>query len=94
MQNSRDRRMAQFTCLERRVAELEEENRRLRARMHVAPPSPAQVPNPGLSSMLEDHLRAEREHENQVLKARIPTLERSETLADQGLPTGHSESTA
>ncbi|KAF9050290.1 hypothetical protein BJ165DRAFT_1525550 [Panaeolus papilionaceus] len=30
-QNSRDRRKAQFTYLERRVAELEEENRRLRA---------------------------------------------------------------
>ncbi|KAF8169665.1 hypothetical protein BJ912DRAFT_999223 [Pholiota molesta] len=87
-QNSRDRRKAQFTYLERRVAELEEENRRLRAGIQVPPaaPSPAQVPATGfasqvaLSSVLEDRLRAERERErereNQELKERIRTLER------------------
>ncbi|KAF8187524.1 hypothetical protein BJ912DRAFT_424738 [Pholiota molesta] len=34
-QNPRDRRKAQFSHLQWRVAELEEENRRLRAGMHV-----------------------------------------------------------
>ncbi|KAF8187521.1 hypothetical protein BJ912DRAFT_970051 [Pholiota molesta] len=87
-QNSRDRRKAQFTYLERRVAELEEENRRLRAGIQVPPaaPSPTQVAATGfasqvaLSSVLEDRLRAERERErereNQELKERIRTLER------------------
>jgi len=34
-QNSRDKRKAQFGALEKRVAELEEENRRLRAGMSI-----------------------------------------------------------
>ncbi|KAG2016316.1 hypothetical protein CC2G_009494 [Coprinopsis cinerea AmutBmut pab1-1] len=46
-QNSRDRRKAQFSWLERRVAELEEENRRLRAGLPV-PPVPAPPPPAGL----------------------------------------------
>ncbi|KAJ7787439.1 hypothetical protein B0H14DRAFT_3163165 [Mycena olivaceomarginata] len=39
-QNSRDRRKAQFSYLERRVSELEEENRQLRAGLLVAPNEP------------------------------------------------------
>lgn len=80
-QNSRDRRKAQFAYLERRVAELEEENRRLRAGMPVNPapvsvPSiplhaaptfdPSSIPLPlRLPTAAEDHLRAEREKERE-----------------------------
>ncbi|KAF9470810.1 hypothetical protein BDN70DRAFT_939414 [Pholiota conissans] len=103
-QNSRDRRKAQFSYLERRVAELEEENRRLRAGMQVpSTVAPTVVRTTGfasqvaLSAALEDRLRAERERErereNQELKERIRTLERGwdavvKALAAQGLPTG------
>ncbi|KAI3606408.1 x-box binding protein 1 [Moniliophthora roreri] len=59
-QNSRDRRKAQFTYLERRVAELEEENKRLRAGL---PPSEPQ----------QDSVK---DRENQELRARIASLER------------------
>ncbi|KAF5328793.1 hypothetical protein D9619_011667 [Psilocybe cf. subviscida] len=74
-QNSRDRRKAQFGFLEARVAELEAENRALRAGLvpvvaHQAapvpaPPPPAQEPLTAYASLavaLEDRLRAEREH--------------------------------
>ena len=100
-QNSRDRRKAQFSFLERRVAELEDENRRLRAGIHVpaSPSTPAQTPvyasQLALSNVLEDRLRAERERErereNAELKERIHTLERAwdtvmKAITAQGLP--------
>ncbi|KAF8894361.1 hypothetical protein CPB84DRAFT_1748498 [Gymnopilus junonius] len=91
-QNSRDRRKAQFAYLERRVVELEEENRRLRVGMGVGSPTvvPAQtlpvfasssVPLPvTLSHPSDEQLRAERERakdrENEELRERIKTLER------------------
>ncbi|KAJ7934408.1 hypothetical protein B0H13DRAFT_2491705 [Mycena leptocephala] len=83
-QNSRDRRKAQFSFLERRVAELEEENRQLRADLAVSPPRPEQ-------SMTEEQ---ERERaENEELRERIKTLENGwdavmKALAAQGLSTG------
>ena len=83
-QNSRDRRKAQFSYLERRVAELEEENRRLRAGI------PAPIPGPliPVSSTRDD----QREQENEELKERIKTLERGweaviKALAAQGVQT-------
>ncbi|KIM45492.1 hypothetical protein M413DRAFT_341828 [Hebeloma cylindrosporum] len=64
-QNSRDRRKAQFTYLERRVAELEEENRILRAAAHLAssaaavPGGPAHVvPAPLIPSSAVFHAAA------------------------------------
>ncbi|KDR67592.1 hypothetical protein GALMADRAFT_161615 [Galerina marginata CBS 339.88] len=109
-QNSRDRRKAQFGYLERRVAELEEENRRLRAGMGIVPvaaPAAAATPAkpvfaapssvPISLSTVEDHLRAQREHErekeNEELKERIKTLERGwdavvKALAAQGVAAG------
>lgn len=83
-QNSRDRRKAQFTFLERRVAELEEENRLLRAGIavpHVITPSPADLEK-----------EKAREMENEELRERIKTLERGwdavlKALAAQGLTT-------
>ncbi|KAJ7931882.1 hypothetical protein B0H13DRAFT_2523348 [Mycena leptocephala] len=83
-QNSRDLRKAQFSFLERRVAELEEENRQLRADLAVSPPRPEQ-------SMTEEQ---ERERaENEELRERIKTLENGwdavmKALAAQGLSTG------
>ncbi|KAK0213201.1 hypothetical protein DFS33DRAFT_1377665 [Desarmillaria ectypa] len=82
-QNSRDRRKAQFSYLERRVAELEEENRQLRVGMA-----------PGHS--LADEQRAAdkaRERENEELRERIKTLEKGwdavvKALAANGVPTG------
>jgi cell division protein FtsB len=62
-QNSRDRRKAQFCWLERRVSELEEENRRLRAGFLVAP---AQPDSPGAEEL---------QKENAELRERIKTLE-------------------
>jgi X box-binding protein 1 len=87
-QNSRDRRKAQFTYLERRVAELEEENRQLRAGASIPPITP--------DPRVEQN-RA-RERENEELKERIRTLERGwdvvlKALATQGLPLGLPEST-
>ena len=79
-QNSRDKRKAQFSFLERRVAELEEENRQLRAGLAVPLPLP-----------VED--RTARDRENEELRDRIRTLEKGwdavvKALAAQGLPTG------
>ncbi|KAJ2936794.1 hypothetical protein H1R20_g316, partial [Candolleomyces eurysporus] len=103
-QNSRDRRKAQFSYLERRVQELEDENRRLRAGLPIpsaaSPPSPSQPLNlalPSLASLASEEMRIrreqERERENEELKERIRTLERGwdavvKALAAQGLPTG------
>ncbi|KAI0032256.1 hypothetical protein K488DRAFT_78609 [Vararia minispora EC-137] len=65
-QNSRDRRKAQFAALEQRIAELEAENRTLRASM-------------GLAALRDsDELRAvesARERENAELRERVKTLE-------------------
>ncbi|KAH9948933.1 hypothetical protein B0H21DRAFT_843272 [Amylocystis lapponica] len=85
-QNSRDRRKAQFVFLESRVAELEEENRQLRAGMGLAGLRRAE------DSKTEEHERDRaREKENEELKARIKTLETGwdavvKALAASGLP--------
>lgn len=101
-QNSRDKRKAHFSYLERRVAELEEENRRLRAGGLVPPPIiPISTFDP-VFPLHDDRLRSERENqkerENEELKARIRTLEKGwetvmKALAAQGLSTGASAST-
>ena len=86
-QNSRDRRKAQFTFLERRVAELEEENRQLKANMGIP-----QLPT---SSEITTNEQSERENarekENEELRERIKTLENGwdavvKALAASGLP--------
>ncbi|TFY51340.1 hypothetical protein EVJ58_g10621, partial [Rhodofomes roseus] len=86
-QNSRDRRKAQFSHLEQRVAELEEENRQLRAGMGLM----------GLRQSEDDKVKEQRERdrardrENEELRARIKTLETGwdavvKALAASGLP--------
>ncbi|KIP06511.1 hypothetical protein PHLGIDRAFT_19422 [Phlebiopsis gigantea 11061_1 CR5-6] len=85
-QNSRDRRKAQFNCLERRVAELEEENRQLRAGMGA--PAPSHVHE---QASQERQRELAREKENQELRERIKTLENGwdavvKALAASGLP--------
>src|ERR1700722_18089335 len=79
-QNSRDKRKAQFSTLEKRVAELEEENRQLRAGLRVSEP-------------LKPEEQKAWEKENNELKDRIKTLEKGwdavvKALAAQGLTTG------
>ncbi|KAF8345515.1 hypothetical protein F5887DRAFT_1074247 [Amanita rubescens] len=64
-QNSRDRRKAQFTYLERRVAELEEENRSLRAGMGLPPP----VPLSTTSRLAEEEKDRQQKGWDAVLKA-------------------------
>ena len=95
-QNSRDKRKAHFSYLERRVADFDEENRRLRAGGLVAPPT---IPLSTFGSVFpatDDRQRTEREiqkeRENEELKARIRTLEKGweavmKALAAQGLST-------
>lgn len=87
-QNSRDRRKAQFSYLERRVVELEEENRALRAGMalplHVPP-----VTAPPVQNMRAEEDR-QRQQENEELKERIKSLEKGwdvvmKALTAQGL---------
>lgn len=85
-QNSRDRRKAHFSYLERRVAELEEENRQLRAGMGLSDTSRSE------ESKYQEKEKA-RDKENQELRERIKTLEQGwdavvKALAAQGLPTG------
>ena len=102
-QNSRDKRKAQFSYLERRVAELEEENRILRAGGLVPPPPTLPISAFGtLPTSDNDRLRRERENqrerENEELKARIRTLERGwetvlKALAAQGVPLSVPSST-
>ncbi|KAI0633230.1 hypothetical protein C8Q77DRAFT_1031722, partial [Trametes polyzona] len=85
-QNSRDRRKAQFAYLERRVAELEEENRQLRAGMGLTAPHH--------SHEQKDEEREKdraRERENEELRQRVKTLEAGweavmKALAASGLP--------
>ncbi|KAH7910598.1 hypothetical protein BJ138DRAFT_1126746 [Hygrophoropsis aurantiaca] len=92
-QNSRDRRKAQFSFLERRVAELEEENRRLRTGIPASPTST--ISEPEIVVMETDETfkqRSEnerRERENEELRERIRTLEKGyeavvRALASQG----------
>lgn len=97
-QNSRDRRKAQFSLLERRVAELEEENRRLRAGVPMsdyASPSASSVSEPEVTTIQQEQERErkraeeQRERENLELRERIRTLEMGyeavlRTLAAQG----------
>jgi hypothetical protein len=101
-QNSRDRRKAQFVYLERRVAELEEENRLLRAGAGIPPAAPAAFP-PLSAKLEEERLRderaRERERENEELKERVQTLEGGwdaviKALGAQGLLNGISSSIA
>ncbi|KIM83207.1 hypothetical protein PILCRDRAFT_435898 [Piloderma croceum F 1598] len=86
-QNSRDRRKAHYSQLEQRIAELEEENRRLKAgQMDFSAP-------PRRSEEEEQERDKARERENEELKERIKTLEKGwdavvKALAAQGLPTG------
>ncbi|KAJ6500149.1 hypothetical protein C8R47DRAFT_1110649 [Mycena vitilis] len=84
-QNSRDRRKAQFTYLERRVSELEEENRQLRAGLVVPASRPEQT-------KAEEERERAKERENEELRERIKTLEKGwdavmKALAAQGLST-------
>ncbi|KAJ7933147.1 hypothetical protein B0H13DRAFT_2262917 [Mycena leptocephala] len=81
-QNSRDRRKAQFCWLERRVSELEEENRRLRAGFLVAP---AQPDSPGAEEL---------QKENAELRERIKTFENGWAAVLTVLPGGLSTSKA
>lgn len=93
-QNSRDRRKAQFTYLERRVAELEDENRRLRAGILPSPSiSTASEPDFSTIERVQEQQRKreeeQRERENQELRERIRTLEKGyeavvRALAAQG----------
>ncbi|KAJ8597462.1 hypothetical protein M405DRAFT_454518 [Rhizopogon salebrosus TDB-379] len=97
-QNSRDRRKAQFTLLERRVAELEEENRRLRAGVPMSghtSPSVSSVSEPEVATIQQEQEREreraeeQRERENLELRERIRTLEMGyetvlKALATQG----------
>lgn len=86
-QNSRDRRKAHYSCLEQRVAELEEENRILRANQFQAPITVHR------SAEDEQERDKARDRENEELRERIKTLEKGwdavvKALAAQGLPTG------
>ncbi|KAM6501629.1 hypothetical protein JOM56_001606 [Amanita muscaria] len=79
-QNSRDRRKAQFSYLERRVAELEEENRQLRVGMGISPTiaalSSAVTLQSTAAKLAEEEKQRAREKENEELKERIKTLEK------------------
>ncbi|KAH9942357.1 uncharacterized protein BXZ73DRAFT_41111 [Epithele typhae] len=85
-QNSRDRRKAQFGYLERRVAELEEENRQLRAGQGL--PHPSRQYEQQNSEREKDRAK---EKENEELRQRVKTLETGweavmKALAASGLP--------
>jgi len=87
-QNSRDKRKAQFTFLERRVAELEEENRQLRVSLGVQGMTTIQG-----NLTADQETKKARDRENEELKERIKTLEKGwetviKALASQGLSTG------
>lgn len=93
-QNSRDKRKAQFSYLEQRVAELEEENRRLRTGMGFTETSRA-------IEQKNDEREKDRakEQENEELKQRIKTLEAGweavvKALAASGLPLNVPPSSA
>lgn len=85
-QNSRDRRKVQFSYLERRVTELEEENRQLRAGMGM-------TGTPSVTDGRAEQLARDKaqEEENEELKERIRLLENGwdavvKALAASGLP--------
>lgn len=85
-QNSRDRRKAQFSLLEQRVSELEEENRQLRAGMGLA-----ELRHSDAHSVEQRERDHAREKENEELRERIKTLESGweavmKALAATGLP--------
>jgi len=85
-QNSRDRRKAQFSLLEQRVAELEDENRQLRAGMGLA-----ELRHSDVHSIEQRERDRAREKENEELRERIKTLENGwesvmKALAATGLP--------
>ncbi|KAF8625605.1 hypothetical protein AX15_005285 [Amanita polypyramis BW_CC] len=91
-QNSRDRRKAQFSHLERRVAELEEENRQLRAGMGLTPNVSLATPARLAEEEKERQRQCAQERENEELKERIRTLEKGwdaviKALAAQGFPS-------
>lgn len=73
-QNSRDRRKAQFSHLERRVAELEEENRQLRAGLGISSPTATRDRE---NEELRERIKTLEQGWDAVVKA----------LAAQGLPT-------
>ncbi|KAJ7072079.1 hypothetical protein C8F01DRAFT_227598 [Mycena amicta] len=77
-QNSRDRRKAQFSYLEQRVSELEEENQRLRSGL-VVPPQEKDREN----EELRERIRTLEKGWDAVMKA----------LAAQGLPTATTTTT-
>ncbi|KAI6033016.1 hypothetical protein F5J12DRAFT_946264, partial [Pisolithus orientalis] len=90
-QNSRDRRKAHYTYLERRVAELEEENRRLRAGLPATSPAPSDPDVEYERELSRRRAEEQRERENQELRERIRSLERGyeavvRALAAQGKP--------
>ena len=77
-QNSRDRRKAHFSYLERRVAELEEENRLLRAGMPLPLSLSTPVPPPATAPIQaheDSNNKQPRDRENEELKQRIKSLE-------------------
>ncbi|PFH47518.1 hypothetical protein AMATHDRAFT_77186 [Amanita thiersii Skay4041] len=96
-QNSRDRRKAQFGYLERRVAELEEENRQLRAGMGLTPIVTLSASSRQTEEMEKERERQRaRERENEELKERIRTLEEGwgavmKALAAQGFPAAMTQ---
>jgi hypothetical protein len=76
-QNSRDRRKVQFHHLEQRVAELEDENRRLRGAMAAT--------SPDLILQSTSERDQVRERENQELRERIKVLEQGWASVVQAL---------
>ncbi|KAJ7924803.1 hypothetical protein B0H13DRAFT_1977275 [Mycena leptocephala] len=85
-QNSRDRRKAQFAYLQRRVSELEEENRQLRAGLLATPA------RQDLRKAEEQEYEQAKARENEELRERIKTLEKGwdavmKALAAQVLST-------
>jgi hypothetical protein len=76
-QNSRDRRKVQFQHLEQRVAELEDENRRLRGAMVAT--------SPELILQSTSERDKARERENQELRERIKVLEQGWASVVQAL---------
>lgn len=107
-QNSRDRRKAHFAYLERRVAELEEENRRLRAGLSTSSsPFSSAASEPEVITLEPEReqkrkqTEEQRERENEQLRERIRSLEIGyqtvlRALADQGksLPSSSSPSSS
>jgi len=84
-QNSRDKRKAQFAYLENRVAELEEENQRLRAGMGISQSTSAD------NKTVSPERESVQARENRELKERIKSLESGwsaviKALQASGLP--------